>query len=221
MGWKTYPTLRPDVGYLFLFGSPSSNHWFNYALSYSLKETIDNFINAADYCQRYNIKLIYPSSGTTSEGKTPYSKCKLILDILGNIYAKNILGLRIFSAYGENEGHKEEYASIVYLFTKAMKEGKSPIIWGDGKQTRDFIYIDDIIDNIIKYKDKEGIIDIGTGVNRSFNEVVDIINKKLQTKIKPVYRKRPELYIEHTICKKPCKYKISLEEGVQKMIDSL
>lgn len=221
LGWQTFPVVRPDVGYLFLFGSPSSNHWFNHALGYSLRETIDNFLSALEYCREHNIKLIYPSSGTIPDGKTPYSKCKLILEILASIYSKNVLGLRIFAAYGEGEGHKQEYASIVYSFIKDIKEGKSPIIWGDGKQTRDFIYIEDVIDNIVKYRDKEGVIEIGTGVNRSFNEVVKIINKKLKTNIKPIYKKRPKTYIQDTICKDPCKYKVSLEEGIQKIIDSM
>jgi nucleoside-diphosphate-sugar epimerase len=221
MGWKTYPTVRPDVDYLFLFGSPSSNHWFKQALSYSLRETIDNFISAADFCCEHNIKLVYPTSGTVDEGTTPYAKCKKILDILASIYTKNILGVRIFASYGVGEEHKKEYASIAYLFVKDMKQSIRPVIWGDGKQTRDFIYIDDVIDNIIKYKDRQGLVEIGTGVSHSLREVVEIINKRLGTKIKPKYIKKPEAYIENTICKNPCRYKVSLEEGIQKIIDSL
>lgn len=220
MGWKTYPTLRPDVDYLFLFGSPSSDHWYKYALSYSLRETVDNFINAADFCREHHIKLIYPTSGTVGEGTTPYSKGKQIIEIIASIYSHN-LGVRVYAGFGIGEEHKKEYSSIVYSFAKDMKQGKAPVIWGDGTQTRDFIYIDDIIDNIIKHKDKEGIIEIGTGVNYSLNEVVQIINKKLGTKIKAKYIKKPTSYIEKTICSNPCQYKVSLEEGVQKILNNI
>ena len=217
MGWKTYPVLRPDVEYVFLFGSPSSNHWFDYALGYSLRETIDNFISAAEYCREHKIKLIYPSSGTVYEGKTPYAKCKHILDMIASIY-DNTLGLRIFAGYGPGESHKQEYASIVYKFCKVMKRGERPVIWGDGTQTRDFIYIDDIVDATIKYRDVSGFMDIGTGVSRSFNDVVKIINEKLALNVKPIYKNKPDFYIEHTRCVTPYKYRVTLEEGIQSIL---
>ena len=220
MGWKTYPVLRPDVEYVFLFGSPSSDHWFNHALGYSLRETIDNFISAAEYCRENCIKLVYPSSATVYEGKTPYAKCKHILDTIVTMY-EDVLGVRIFAGYGPGESHKREYASIVYKFVKAMYKGERPVIWGDGNQTRDFVYIDDIVDAIIKYRDVDGFVDVGTGVSHSFNDIVAIINEQLGTNIKPVYKKKPDLYIEHTLCEAPYKYKTTLEEGIQNIINSL
>jgi len=219
LGWETCEQLRPDVDYVFLFGSPSSNDWFGPALSYSVRETIDNFLNAADFCRDNKIKLIYPSSGTIYEGKTPYSKTKMILDILNDIYKDNILGLRIFAGYGVGEMHKGQYASVVYKWIQEMKVGKSPVIWGDGKQTRDFIYVEDIIDSIIKYKDMVGTVDIGTGLNTSFNDVVKIINKKLHTNIEPTYIDKPGQYVDETVCNNPCDFKITLEEGIEKIIN--
>jgi len=221
LGWKTYPTMRPDVDYVFLFGSPSSDHWFHYALGYSLQETIGNFISAAEYCRENNIKLIYPSSGTIYEGTTPYAKCKRILDIITTMYGEHILGLRIFAGYGIGEAHKREYASIIYKFAKAMKRGERPVIWGDGTQTRDFIYIDDIINAIIKYKDVEGFLDVGTGISTSFNTIVKIINEKLGTHIEPLYKEKPDFYVEHTICTKSSEHTVSVEEGIQRILDSL
>ncbi len=220
MGWETYETLRTDVDYVFLFGSPSSDIWYKYAKNYSIRETIENFINVAEFCEENKIKLIYPSSATIYEGNTTYARSKGVLEALAPMYGET-LGLRIFAGYGVGEEHKKEYASTIYQFIKEMKQGKRPIIWGDGEQSRDWIYIDDIVDNIIEFKDKEGTIDIGTGLNYSMNEVVDLINKALQTKLKPTYIEKPEFYIEETICKNPCKCKISLEEGIRKIIRNL
>lgn len=231
MGWEVYETMRPDVDYVFLFGSPSSDHWFKYAQSYSLRETIENFLNAADFCKEHKIKLIYPTSGTVNEGTTPYSKCKQIIEVLASMYP-NTLGVKIYAGYGVGEGHKGEYASIVYKFTKEMMNGKRPQIWGDGNQTRDFIYISDIIDNILyqlddtdpKYKDlfvygTPGIIEIGTGTSYSLNQVVKIINQQLGTNIEPEYIEKPQQYIENTICTNPCECKVSLEEGIKRIIN--
>ncbi len=220
MDWETYPMLREDVDYVFLFGSASSNRWYQHALSYNIRETIEGFLNAADFCKEHDIKLIYPSSGTVYEGKNAYSKCKLILESLASLYPKN-LGLRIFATYGPGERHKGEYASTLYQFAKDMKMGKRPVIWGDGTQSRDFIYIDDVIDQIILNKSREGIIEIGSGVNWSLNELVEIINKRLKSNIKPVYVQKPQNYIETTICKKPCRCRVSIKEGIQKVIDSI
>lgn len=218
LGWEVYETMRPDVDYVFLFGSPSSDHWFKYALSYSLRETIENFINAVDFCKEHNIKLVYPTSGVVGEGNTSYARCKQIIDILASIYSKNLLGFRIYAGYGVGEGHKGDYASIVYQFSKLMKAGQTPVIWGSGEQTRDFIYIDDIIDNIIRFKDEKGVIELGTGQSCSLNHVVELINKELGTNITPKHIEKPTAYIENSVCKNPCEYKVSLKEGIRKIL---
>ena len=217
-GWETHEELRPDVDYVFLFGSPSSNNWFNHALSYSVRETIENFINAIEFCREHRIKLIYPSSGTIYQGDTAYSKTKLILELLSSMY-DNTLGLRIFAGYGVGEAHKSYYSSVVYSFIQEMKTGKRPVIWGDGTQTRDFVYIDDIIDNIIKFKDEVGTRDIGTGQSHCLAEVVELINQQLRTNIKPDFIDKPESYIDNSVCENPCECNISLEQGIERIIN--
>ena len=218
MGWETFEVLRPDVNYVFLFGSPSSNVWFNHALTYSVRETVGNFISVADYCREHTIKLIYPSSGTVYQGSTAYAKTKKILELLASIY-DDTLGLRIFAGYGPGEGHKKDYSSVVYSFIQEMKAGRSPVIWGDGEQVRDFIYIDDIIDNIMKFRHKAGVVDIGTGLGWTFNQVVKIINWKLGSNIKPSYIKKPNLYIDESICQHPFGYEVSFLEGIERIIN--
>lgn len=221
MGWETFPTVRPDVDYLFLFGSPSSDVWYKYAFSYSIRETIENFINAIEFCTVNRVKLIYPSSATVYQGNTAYSRTKRVLEAIQSIYPAKVLALRIFAGYGVGEENKKEYASTVYQFTRQMVEGKQPEIWGDGKQTRDWIYIDDIIDNIIANLDKEGAIDIGTGVNTSTNDMIKKINEVLGTEIKAKYIDKPKNYINETPCKNPCKYHISLKQGISEIVKSL
>ena len=219
LGWKIYSELRPDVDYVFLFGSPSSDHWFKQASDYSIQETLGNLMRVAGFCNTYGIKLIYPSSGTIYNPVTTYSKTKLASEVVAMIYNDNFLGLRIFAGYGVGEGHKKEYASVVYQFIKNIKKGESPVIWGDGKQTRDFIYIDDIVETIISNLDKEGVFDIGTGENHSLNQVVKLINKNLKTNINPIYIPKPPNYLNHTICLRPTKFNVSLEQGIDKIIN--
>lgn len=220
MGWKVYPYLRKDVEYLFLFGSASSDMWFKQACDYNIRETIENFINAAEFCTQYNIKLIYPSSGTVYEGNTMYARTKRVIEGLAQLYDET-LGLRIFASYGPGEWSKSDYASVVYLFTRAMREGRRPEIWGKGTQKRDFIYIDDVINAIIRSIDTKGIIDIGTGKAYSFNQLVAMINKELGTHLRPKYIDRPANYVDETICEHPCRCSVSLEQGIRNIIQSL
>lgn len=217
---EIYSYPRPDLDYLFLFGSPSSNIIFDQNLDYCMEETINSFINAIQYCRDNKIKLIYPSSATIYNKNTSYARCKAILEEIQMIYAGDVLACRIFAGYGFEE-HKGEYASVIYQWCKQMKAGEQPIIYGDGTQTRDFIYVDDIADNIIANKDEVGFIDIGTGINNSFNDVVKTINKVLGTKIEPIYVNKPKQYVEETPCRYPCKCKVSLEEGIRKILNQL
>lgn len=218
---QVYPYPRKDADYLFLFGSPSSNIIFDQNIDYCFEETINSFLNAIQFCRDNKIKLIYPSSATVYNKNTTYARCKAILEEIHQSYGGDVLGLRIFAGYGYEES-KGDYASIVYQFCKAMIAGKQPVIYGDGTQTRDFIYVDDIVDHILLNKDKNGLIDIGTGINTSFNEVVKIINSELpHSNIEPIYVPKPAQYVEETVCKNPSPCKVSMRQGIINILENI
>ena len=220
---KEYSTTpSKDTDTLYFFGSPSSVILFNKNMDYCMRETISGFLTIASFCKQNDTYLVYPSSATVNNKNNSYARCKACLEEIHQAYNLKALGLRISASYGSGEAHKGEYASIIYQWCKQMKNGEQPVIWGDGTQTRDFIYVTDVIDNIMALvKDKKtGIYEIGTGVDTSFNEVIDTINKVLDTDIKPIYIDKPDSYIDKTPVKSvPCK--VSLEEGIKKIIDSL
>ncbi|RLG22587.1 hypothetical protein DRN72_01520 [Methanosarcinales archaeon] len=147
----------------------------------------------------------------------------------------NSAGLRFFSVYGENELHKGKYANIVSQFIWTMLEGKSPVIYGDGTQTRDFIYVGDVVRFVellikrikkIKKANRSYIFNVGTGKNHSFNDVVSLINDVLGTDIKPIYVENPiKNYVYHTLADMShseeivgFKPRVSLKEGIEKLI---
>lgn len=208
---------------VYFFGSPSSNILFDEDINYCMRETVDGFMTILDRCKKTGEYLVYPSSATVVNKNTSYARCKAILEELHLAYNIPALGLRITAGYGVGEKHKGKYASVVYQWCKGMSRGERPVIYGDGTQTRDFIYIDDIVDNIEKFANehKTGIVDIGTGCNTSFNDVIKLINIALKTDIKPVYIPKPVSYVENTVCSDPCKYKTTLMEGIIKIINSL
>lgn len=215
-------TPHKDSNIIYYFGAPSSITLFNKNIDYCFRETIGTFLELASLVKDNNIYLVYPSSATVNNKNNSYARCKACLEEIHHAYNLNALGLRIAASYGPGEDHKSNYASTVYQWCKQMKDGERPVIWGDGTQTRDFIYIDDVIDNIMELVEKRatGIYEIGTGVNTSFNEIIKTINKVLGTNIEPVYIDKPGNYIQDTPVK-GVKCKVSLEEGIKKIIESL
>lgn len=212
------PGDHPD--YYFHFASPSSQRLFDEDY-HCIKETIELFTEACEYCRRHKCKLIFPSSSTVYANNDSYSRTKSALEDIAEAYGIDYLALRIFAGYGPGEGHKRSYASIIYQFAKDMSKGKQPVIYGDGTQTRDFVYIDDIVKTIIENIDRHGILDIGTGRSYSFNDVVWMINSINNTDIKPVYVGKPNKYIDETRCKNPIGEWTPIYQGVKKVCEAL
>jgi UDP-glucose 4-epimerase len=219
MGWQLYPYLRPDVDFVFLFGSPSSTVQYEQGMEHCFRQTINDFLDAITFCRDHNIRLIYPSSATVQNGNTPYAHAKACLEEIQAAFGIG-LGLRIFAGYGSEE-HKGDYASVIYKWCKQVKRGESPVVFGDGTQTRDFVYVTDIVDTIIGNLGHRGILDIGTGVNTSFNEVLDTIHEVSGKEVVATYVDKPPRYIESTVCIHPLRFYTPLKMGIQRVYDAL
>jgi len=132
-----------------------------------------------------------------------YAKSKALLEKLADVYQPKVdaLGLRILAGYGPGEAHKGKIASVVYSFCRDMVYGKPPVIWGDGSQRRDFIFIEDVASIALTLATNchEPVVNVGTGKDISFREIVGLINKALKNNIEPVYVEKPQLYLEKTL----------------------
>jgi UDP-glucose 4-epimerase len=223
------PSIVKELDYLFLFGSPASNILFDENLDWCVSETLNSFLNAIRFCKDNRIKFIYPSSATVHTKNTSYARCKAALEEIQMAYGIPSLGLRIYTAYGPGEKHKDYYASPVYQFAKSMALGNPPVVYGDGKQSRDFIYIDDVIDAVItlSIKCKEPQVDIGTGKSTNFIEMVKTLNKFPGKPFEPIFVPKPKTYIQETPCDptvmlKYCEPpKWTLEKGIGEIWKSL
>lgn len=222
--------FSPQLHYVFHFGSPSSQTTFKKNIRYCVDSTINGFLNISDLCFKYGVKLIYPSTGLLQQDRyNEYARSKKILEDIHLNSKIDALGLRIFASYGSNENHKRDYASPIYLFCRDMVNNISPIIWGNGDQTRDFIYIDDLINSILYLTEtaNEPIIGIGSGISTSFNTIVNLINKTLNKNIAPIYIDKPINYYDNTLCDTSIMKKynlstsVSIEEGIQKICQTL
>lgn len=206
-----------DVDYFFNYATPPSIVNYKENPQYVGDVMVTGFMNSVQYCIDHDVRMIYPSSSSVYESEPPHRENDILPTEPVNIYGKtkiacelihkaqkeaglDAVGLRTFVAYGSDEEHKGQYASIVYQFLTSMMEGNPAVIYGDGCQKRDFMYIDDVVNaslDVGLHAD-ENIVNIGTGDSYSFNEVVDTINDVLGTSIQPEYVDKPSKYLEVT-----------------------
>ena len=168
-----------------------------------------------------------------SNGAAPanvYAFSKVIMDNIARRAAAEspdwiIVGLRYFNVYGPREAHKGVPASMVYHLAQQMKAGQRPRIFKHGEQKRDFVYVKDVVEGSIRALDAKtsGIYNLGTGQARSFNELIDVLNKCLGTNFQPDYFDNPHAHYQNftqadlTNARKALRYepRFSLEDGVR------
>jgi len=126
--------------------------------------------------------------------ESPYASSKLYTEQLGeqlsSEFGMDVVSLRFFNVYGPRQDPEGEYAAVVAKFIQLMNEGKRPIIFGDGKQTRDFVYVEDVVQaNVAAAEsDHSGIYNVGRGKRVSILELVERVNDVLDVEYAPIYQ---------------------------------
>jgi len=230
---------------IFHLGMPSSSPMYKED-PYLVGKTINEAIAIFEYAKKNQCKIVYASTSSIYNGNSIpykedmpihvtdyYTECRYAIERLAKLYYDlyNVrsVGLRLFSVYGPREEHKGKYANIISQFLWSMMKNERPVIYGDGNQTRDFIYVSDVVNAFIlaMFSDIDfDIFNVGTGKNYSFNEVINLLNKYLGKNIKPIYKQNPmKNYVYHTLADTTkaekilgFKAKISLEEGIRNII---
>lgn len=198
------------------FASPT-HEGFETNIDYNFNTIISRMAYLMRFCADHKIKYVYPSSALIYELDRPFKTFKEITEKMQNLFPADCLAFRIFPVYGVGETR-----TVIYQWCRDIKANKRPIVYGDGTQKRDLIYIDDVVDNIIRLSNAQsGVRDVGPGRPHSFNEIISMINKEANTNLKPVYVKPPAIYPEGIYCKNPVSCKVSLREGIKKVLSSL
>jgi len=174
-----------------------------------IKTNVNAFKDLLDLAVAHNANMIYASSAATygdsdvfkvghESPNNVYGFSKVMMDNIAYEYMRkeniSIVGLRYFNVYGAREYFKNSTASMVLQFGHQLLAGKNPRLFeGSDKILRDFIYIEDIVQANIKamHPKKSGVYNVGTGKARSFQDIVDILQKELQTKLTCEYIPNP------------------------------
>lgn len=226
---KTFSHLDHTYDYLFHFAAPSSQVLFKRNPAHCIDSTMGGLINAARACQKHGIRLIYPSTGLLSQDRyNEYAMCKKLSEEYVRGLGIDALGIRIFATYGPGEGHKRDYASVPYLLARDVVNGRRPLIYGDGKQVRDFIYIDDVVKAIAILAEEcnDPVVDLGSGEQHSFNDILREIVVSFDGEVNPEYIDAPAGYVQETAAKPETLLKyytpeIGFAEGIKRVVDHL
>jgi ADP-L-glycero-D-manno-heptose 6-epimerase len=180
-------------------------------------DNVESFRRLLKFAKPNKTRIVYASSAATygagnaasveTNGAAPanaYAFSKAMMDNLADRAAKDvggwiIVGLRYFNVYGPREAHKGVPASMVYHLSRQMKSGQRPRIFKQGEQKRDFVYVKDIVEGSIRALEakQSGIYNLGSGQARSFNELVDVLNRSLGTDFKPDYIENPHAHYQN------------------------
>ena len=123
--------------------------------------------------------------------------CQLFADI----YDLPTVSLRYFNVFGARQDPNSQYASVIPNFITSMLDDKPPVIYGDGEQSRDFIYVKHIVDaNLKACQSREtGAFNIATGKSTTVNQLVDIINQVLGKDTEPIYEEPRPGDVKHSL----------------------
>lgn len=203
-------------------------------------------LNLLGCCQKYGAKkVIYASTGGAIYGEpeslpasedysvkplTPYGVNKYIVEKYLALYRQNYnldhTILRYGNVYGPRQDPRGE-AGVVAIFIEGMLRGKRPIVFGDGEQTRDFVYVDDVVNaNLLAMNDGNGgIFNIGTGQPTSVNELFKLLKEILKYNSQPLYgNERPgeirNIYLDITRAQRNIGWRpeVGLKEGLVRTI---
>ena len=128
---------------------------------YNINGTLNIFFAAKENNIR---KMVFASSSSTygsnqelpkmedkiGEPLSPYAVTKLVSElyakVFSNLYSFHFIGFRYFNVFGPKQSPKGAYAAVVPIFFREMMEGRSPVINGSGEQSRDFTYVENVVD---------------------------------------------------------------------------
>jgi len=139
--------------------------------------------------------------------QTPYALTKLAGEqyavIFNKIYGIETVSLRYFNVYGPRQDPTSPYTGVITKFVTALKNKQQPTIFGDGMQTRDFVFVTDVVQANLKAMTASHaagrVFNIATGVQVSIKEMLAHLNEVLSTKIAPKFAPKQPGDIIHSV----------------------
>jgi len=171
----------------------------------------------------------------TPDPASPYAVSKLAAEYyvrtIGKLWGIETVALRVFNAYGPGQQLPSAHPPVIPRFLKAALSGASVVAFGDGKQTRDYVYISDVVNALVSAAFANGInrqiINVGSGDETSVRELINAIGNLLNQSIDAIYnttvpggisRMQADLTQAATLLNYTPR--VSLAEGLQRMLET-
>ena len=126
---------------------------------------------------------------------SPYALQKLVgeqyMQLFTRLYGLETVSIRYFNVFGPRQDPSSPYSGVISIFTRALIEGRSPTIYGDGEQTRDFTYVANVVDGVLRACDAPEaaghVINVATGTRISLNQLFSALAELLGSPLEPTY----------------------------------
>ena len=213
MDYEKLAKSMKDIDYVFNLAAVTSPPEFEDIDGKGYEINIMGTYNILKAAYKNNVKKVILASSSALYGDTNLQTNEsMITDSYPNLYAVtkytneltarsfsllrklDSVYLRYFNTYGPGENNKGAYSSIFHKFINDLKANKAPMIYGNGTQKRDFIYIEDNAraSVLAMEKGKAGeAYNIGTGISTDFNAIFKIIKEEMHSDIEAKYVKNP------------------------------
>ncbi|SDI86309.1 SDR family oxidoreductase [Natribacillus halophilus] len=176
-------------------------------LQAAVAENVDRFIYAASSSAYGDGEELPKKEKQAGKPMSPYAVSKYA----GEHYCKafyesfglETVSLRYFNVFGPGQDPQSEYAAVIPAFISAILQDQPPTIYGDGKQSRDFTYVDNVVAaNMLAAKAPKlqgEVINIGSGKRWTLNQLVKKINEKLGKDVQPIYTSERTGDVKHSL----------------------
>jgi UDP-glucose 4-epimerase len=217
---------------------PTSNNQVN----------VQGTLNVLNAAKKHGVKrVVYASSSSvygdsaelpkvetmTPNPKSPYAVAKLAAEyycrVFGELYGVPTVSLRYFNVFGPRQDPNSQYSAVIPLFVKALLEGKSPNIYGDGEQSRDFTFISNVVNaNLLACEANmtgARVYNIACGGRYTLNQLFAALRERIGGNVEPVYGAPRAGDVKHSMAaieriQKELGYQVgtSFEEGIDRTV---
>jgi nucleoside-diphosphate-sugar epimerase len=166
--------------------------------------------------------------------QSPYAVAKLTgehyVAAFHQLYGMETLTLRYFNVFGPRQDAGSPYSGVISLFVSNLLKGRAPVIYGDGRQSRDFTYVANVVDGNLRALRAKGLagqsVNLATGRGTTLKELLRTLQKLLGTKVKAEFRPARLGDIKHSLAdvrraRKLLGYEpaVGLEEGLRRTVE--
>jgi nucleoside-diphosphate-sugar epimerase len=215
----------------------------------SNRANIDSTLNVLVAARDARVKRVVYAGSSSAYGNTPtlpkheemptdplspYALQKLVgeqyMQMFTALYGIETVTIRYFNVFGPRQDPSSPYSGVISVFAKALLENKAPTIYGDGEQTRDFTYVANVVDGVLRAvtapKASGKVVNVATGNRISLNQLFASMRNALGSHLKPEYGPVragdvKDSLADITRARALLGYEplVSLEEGLKRTID--